>query len=112
MFIAATEWILGARREFEGLLVDPCLPHTWKQAWIRRPFRGAVYEISIENPKGVQSGVERLTVDGVAQDRLLIPPHSDGKVHRVEVVMGTPKLTAQGPASGDRKTRKTEKVTT
>jgi len=90
MFIAATEWILGARREFGGLLVDPCLPRAWKQAWIRRPFRGAVYEISIENPKGVQSGVERITVDGVPQESSLITPHGDGQVHRVEVVMGTP----------------------
>ena len=90
MFIAATEWILGARREFGGLLIDPCLPHTWKSAFIRRPFRGAVYEISIQNPKGVQSGVERILVDGVPQDSPLITPHGDGQVHRVEVVMGTP----------------------
>lgn len=90
MFIAATEWILGARREFGGLLVDPCLPKAWKSAWIRRPFRGAVYEISIQNPTGVSSGVARITVDGVAQDSPLIKPHGDGQVHRVEVVLGAP----------------------
>lgn len=111
MFIAATEWILGVRREFEGLLVDPVLPHTWPQAWIRRPFRGAVYEVTIKNPQGVQSGVERLTVDGLDQDRLIIPPHGDGQVHRVEVVMGTPRLTRAGRDGGaDRKPRKPEKV--
>ena len=100
MFIAATEWILGARREFGGLLVDPCLPHTWKTAFIRRPFRGAVYEITIQNPHGLQSGVERILVDGVPQDSPLIAPHGDGQVHRVEVLMGTPKAA---PAKGARK---------
>ena len=108
MFIAATEWILGVRREFEGLLVDPCLPHAWRQAWIRRPFRGAVYEVAIENPKGVQSGVERLSVDGVEQDGPLIRPHGDGQVHRVEVTLGAPRLTP--PASGRPEARKVQRA--
>ncbi len=88
MFIAATEWIAGARRELEGLLIDPCLPRRWKKCWIRRPFRGAVYEISILNPKGVQSGVRHITVDGKEQKTNIVKPHRDGKVHKVEVVMG------------------------
>jgi cellobiose phosphorylase len=88
MFIAATEWILGARREFEGLLIDPCLPRHWKECWIRRPFRGAVYEISIKNPKGIQSGVREITIDGKKQKSNIIKPHRDGRVHRVDVVMG------------------------
>ena len=108
MFIAATEWILGARRDFEGLLIDPCLPHTWRQAWIRRPFRGAVYEISIENPKGVQSGVERLVMDGVEQTSPIVQPHGDGQVHRIEVLMGTPKVVMPAPKVEERKSRHTE----
>ncbi len=90
MFCAATEWILGIRREFRGLLIDPCLPKHWKKAGIRRPFRGAVYEVTIYNPEGVCSGVKRLTVDGVEQRSCLIPAHRDGKVHQVEVVLGRP----------------------
>ena len=89
MFTAATEWMLGARREFNGLLIDPCLPGEWKECFIRRPFRGAVYEITIKNPKGVQSGVEKITLDGVESKTNLIAPHGDGKVHKVEVLMGS-----------------------
>jgi len=88
MFIAATEWILGVRRDFGGLFIDPCLPHKWKECWIRRPFRGAIYEVTIKNPKGVQSGVKKITVDGREQKSNVIRPHGDGKVHNVEVVMG------------------------
>jgi len=88
MFIAATEWMLGARREFEGLLVDPCIPRQWKKCWIRRPFRGAIYEIDIKNPKGVQSGVKKMVVDGVEQESNIIKPHKDNRVHKVEVTMG------------------------
>ncbi|MFH1847856.1 MAG: hypothetical protein ABH825_01410 [Candidatus Omnitrophota bacterium] len=98
MFTAATEWMLGARREFDGLLIDPCIPPDWKECSIRRPFRGAVYEISIKNPKGLESGVEKVVVDGKALDGNLIKPHSDGKVHKVEVLMGAAKKSPKtGP---------------
>lgn len=88
MFTAATEWILGARRTFEGLLIDPCLPKDWKECFIRRPFRGAVYEITIKNPAGVESGIQRITLDGKEIKSNIIKPHADGKVHKVEVEMG------------------------
>ncbi len=88
MFTAATEWMLGCRREFNGLLIDPCLPRKWKECFIRRPFRGAIYEVSIKNPDGVEYGVKGITVDGKKLNGQLIKPHRDGKIHRVEVVMG------------------------
>jgi cellobiose phosphorylase len=87
-FIAATEWLLGARREYDGLRIDPCIPKAWKKCKIIRPFRSATYEITIKNPKGVEKGVKRITVDGQELDGTLIYPHSDNKVHKVDVFMG------------------------
>jgi cellobiose phosphorylase len=88
MFTAATEWMLGVRRELNGLLIDPCIPKHWKECFIRRPYRDAVYEVTIMNPQGVESGIERLVVDGKKVNFNLIKPHNDGKVHKIEVVMG------------------------
>lgn len=90
MFTAATEWMLGARRELNGLLIDPCLPQGWKECFIRRPFRGAVYEITIKNPEGIESGIDRIMLDGEEIQTNLIKPHRDGKVHKIEVLMGKP----------------------
>ncbi len=87
-FMAGTEWLLGARREFEGLRVDPCIPSHWKSCSIVRPFRGATYEIEIENPDGVEYGFKEVFVDGERQPTNLIKPHCDGKMHKVRVVMG------------------------
>ena len=87
-FIAATEWLLGARRDFQGLRVDPCIPKHWKKYFIRRPFRGATYDIEINNPKGVQKGVKEVYVDSRRIAGNLIAPHKDGRVHKVRVVMG------------------------
>jgi len=95
MFLAITEWLLGARRDYAGLRIDPCIPRHWKQCRIRRPFRGAIYEITIQNPHGVEWGVAELRVDGALQQEPVIHPHSDGQVHRVEVVLGRPRLTPQ-----------------
>jgi len=87
-FMAATEWVLGARRDYEGLRIDPCIPSHWKKCSIERPFRGDVYQIEIENPKGVEKGVREIYVDGRAIKDNLIKPFGDGKTHKVRVVMG------------------------
>ena len=86
-----TEWILGARRDFNGLRVDPCIPKKWKRCSIRRPFRGDIYDIEIENPEGVEHGVKEITVDGKTLKTNLIKPFGDGRVHKVKVILGVPK---------------------
>jgi len=87
-FMAATEYLLGAKRDFEGLRIDPCIPSKWKRFSVRRPFRGAIYEIEVYNPKGVQKGVREVYVDGKPIKGNLISPHADGKIHKVKVIMG------------------------
>jgi cellobiose phosphorylase len=83
-----TDWLLGVRPTYEGLLIDPCLPSDWERASLRREWRGASYEITIEKPKGVAGGrVARLTVDGKEQEGNLVPAYGDGAVHRVLVTM-------------------------
>jgi len=87
-FLLATEWILGIRREFDGLRIDPCVPAHWKNFSIRRPFRGDIYDIEVHNPQGRQTGVKTITVDGQKIEGSLVTPRLDQKVHRVKVVMG------------------------
>ncbi|MFA5315564.1 MAG: hypothetical protein WC409_06465 [Candidatus Omnitrophota bacterium] len=87
-FMAATEWILGVRRDFAGLRIDPCLPSAWKKCSVRRPFRGDVYDVEIENPNGVEKGVKEIYVDGTRIEGTLVKPSLDGKEHKVRVVMG------------------------
>ena len=87
-FMAATEWLLGIKHDFEGLIIDPCLPSGWKKTFIRRHFRGATYEIEIENPQGVNKGIKEVYLDGRKIKTNLIKPHSDGKIHQIKVIMG------------------------
>jgi cellobiose phosphorylase len=84
----ASHWILGIRPEEKGLLVEPSIPKHWKGFKVRRKFRGAIYEIEVENPAGVNSGVRSVTIDGQTLGDNLLPVFADGKTHLVKVVMG------------------------
>jgi len=80
---ALAEWIFGARAEWEGLLIDPCLPKAWTAARIKRPFRGCLYDITITKPDSLSKGRVTLTVDGQALEGNLITPFADGRTHQV-----------------------------
>jgi cellobiose phosphorylase len=87
-FYAITQFILGLRPDYDGLLVDPCIPGEWKGFTLTRKFRGATYEIKISNPNKVQKGVKKITIDGKEVAGNIIPIQPAGKTYKVEVVMG------------------------
>jgi cellobiose phosphorylase len=88
MHQSLTEWVLGLQPDYEGLIIDPKISKDWQEFTAKRNFRRATYEIIVKNPNGVECGVKSLTVDGSAISGNLIKPHSDGKTHKVEVVLG------------------------
>ena len=87
-FMVAGEYLLGIRREFDGLRIDPCIPGQWPGFRTRRPFRGSIYDIEVTNPRRVSRGVKEILLDGKPREGTLLPAFSDGKVHRVKVEMG------------------------
>jgi cellobiose phosphorylase len=88
MFKAATNWILGVRPQYHGLLVDPCIPKAWDSFTVTRHFRNAVYEIKVENPNHVSKGVKDVFVDGEKKAAPILPSFADGKKHAVRITMG------------------------
>jgi cellobiose phosphorylase len=70
-YVAITQWILGVRPSFEGLVVEPVIPKDWKTVKVEREFRGVRYVINIER---VGSGNSvTLNVDGVEVPGTVIP---------------------------------------
>jgi len=80
------EWILGARRHYDGLLIDPCLTKTIPHAKITRTFRGARYHIELDNSAGRCKGATSIIVDGEPLEGNIIPPFVDGE-HQVTVII-------------------------
>ncbi|MBN2548580.1 MAG: hypothetical protein JXB15_05465 [Anaerolineales bacterium] len=85
---AATQYILGIRPAYQGLVIDPCIPRAWDGFSVERTFRSARYEISVRNPKHVCKGVRQVSVDGRILVGALIPIYADEKTHQVEVTLG------------------------
>ncbi len=87
-YTAATQWILGVRTTYKGLIIDPCIPSDWKEFEIQRQWKNATYKIKVQNPDGVQKGVKSISVNGNIIDGSTIPPQAAGTVNEVVAVMG------------------------
>lgn len=88
MFFAMTDYILGLRRTYDGIVIRPCLPSAWKTASITRIYRGTTYKVALNNPAGRENPpVKKITIDGKAHptDK---PLPIDGKIHEVVVELG------------------------
>ena len=87
-YFTITQWILGIRTGFDGLVVDQVIPAKWKGFTVTRKFRGNTYVIEVKNPNGQQRGVKKLVVDGkeIAGNVLpMVPPQT--KPIQVEAVL-------------------------
>ena len=89
-FLNVSQYILGIRPDYDGLMIDPCIPEHIKGFKVSRTFRGINYDIEITNPDSAQKGIVKLTVDGREINGNTIPYDSNmtGKTVKVIAVMG------------------------
>ncbi|MBQ4589163.1 MAG: glycosyl transferase [Bacteroidaceae bacterium] len=85
-YYAITQFILGIKPAYDGLEINPCIPSTWKEFKVKRKFRGAIYDITVQNPYGVCKGVQSLIVNGNPIEGNIIK-HQPGH-HQVLVTLG------------------------
>ena len=82
MYRIALEAILGFHQRGEQLFIEPCIPANWKEFTVEYRFRSSTYEITVENPDGLQCGSVELAIDGRSVEKA-IDLIDDGKRHRV-----------------------------
>jgi len=83
-FVALSQYILGVRPDYNGLIVDPQVPSTWSEYQVTRRFRGATYRIEV-----VGSGkITQVLVDGEP-----LPVPSGGK--KLHLPIAAPGSTVQ-----------------
>ena len=87
-FLDVSQYILGIRPDYDGLVVDPCIPASLNGFSAKRDFRGVTYHITVKNPNGAEKGVASMTVDGTPVEGNMIPFDGSKKEVQVEVVMG------------------------
>jgi cellobiose phosphorylase len=86
-YYAITQFILGIKPDYEGLVIDPCIPAGWKKFQVTRKFRDATYHIEIKN-EGVMKGVKKLVVNGREVAGNTIQKQPAGTINEVEVILG------------------------
>ncbi len=85
---ALTQFILGIKPGYKGLVIDPCIPKDWEGYIVRRKFRDADYEIKIENPEHVSKGVKSVTLNGTPLTDNTVPTQPAGTKNSVVVTLG------------------------
>ena len=86
--VAISQYILGIKPDFDGLMINPSIPSSWDGFKATRLFRGAKYNITIKNPNHVCKGVKSLVVDGKAIDGYVVPFVEGKKEVNVEITLG------------------------
>jgi cyclic beta-1,2-glucan synthetase len=94
MYRAGLEAILGFKVQAASLVLAPCIPQRWPRFEIVFKYHATRYEITVENPDGVNRGVIKVDLDGESTTALIeagaarLALVDDGKTHRVRVVLG------------------------
>ena len=87
-FVDVSQYILGIQPTLAGLKIDPCLPHEMDGFSLRRVWRGATYEITVDNTAHAEKGVASMTVNGQLVPTNTLSPAPAGTTVQVKVVMG------------------------
>jgi N,N'-diacetylchitobiose phosphorylase len=86
-YFAVTNFILGVSVDYDGLAINPCIPNDWPGFKVTREWRGATYNITVENPQSVSKGIASITVNGQPHEGS-IPAAAQGSSTDVVVIMG------------------------
>ncbi|MBN1153319.1 glycosyl transferase family 36, partial [candidate division KSB1 bacterium] len=90
------DYILGIRPDYDGLIIDPCIPAAWQDFRVERRFRGLWFDIHVSNPDAVQKGVKEMRIDGkeIAGNKIMMTEKwisesmEEGHRIKVDVLMG------------------------
>lgn len=80
-FVAISQYLLGVRCEWDGLLVQPCMTKDVPEYTVTRRARGALYNIKVKNSGAAAPA--KLTVNGKAIEGNLVPYAKAGETVEV-----------------------------
>ncbi len=90
MYRSAMEGILGIHVRGDVLRISPCIPRAWPGFNLHYRYRSSGYQITVLNPRGVNSGIAQATLDGqtMSSRPCDIGLLDDGLQHQVRITLG------------------------
>ncbi len=86
MYRIGLESILGFQLRGTTLLIEPCVPRSWREFTIEYRYGSAIYAITVRNPDGLERGSIELSLEGRKLEGG-IPLTDDGRRHEVTALM-------------------------
>ena len=83
MYYAATQYILGFRPEYDGVLIDPCIPKEWHGFEMTRIYRGKECRLKV---KGSEGKIKKLIINGQLVEGNFIHNSLIEKAETVEII--------------------------
>src|SRR5262249_4545798 len=84
---------LGFKPREKAVRIAPAIPESLTYYSLGYRYQSSLYEILVENPEHVSTGVVVVELDGTPMASLSIPLVDDGNTHKVRVQLG--KLTPE-----------------
>jgi len=81
------EYMLGIRKDYAGLRLEPCLAAELKTVKARRVYRDNTYNFQFDNTAARRCGVQQVTVNGKDWEASHLPLGAPGTEWTVEVVI-------------------------
>ncbi|MCU4677239.1 glycosyl transferase [Catenovulum sp. 2E275] len=89
-YYAAVQYILGIRPDYQGLIIEPCIPQSWPQFSVKRQFRGAQLDITVYNNAADKQDnhIHYLMIDGQRINGNRIDINQFSGSHKIEAWIG------------------------
>ncbi len=87
-YYSASHYILGIRPEYNGILIDPCIPSYWKGFTLSRIFRRKRLNIRVNNSNGVEKGVIETKLNGKKLENNFINTDLLNDQNEIKIIMG------------------------
>lgn len=84
---AIIEYILGLKIKNGFLSMEPCIAKTWKEYEIKYKYKTSIYNITVKNKDGKNTGVEKFLLNGTEVKDKKIPLSDDGKIYQIQIFM-------------------------
>lgn len=87
--VAISQWILGIRPTFDGLIIDPVIPAEWDGFTATRDFRGKKLTIEIDNSSHLGHGVRSIILNGEYISGNMLPVDQLSDVNNIKIHLGS-----------------------